>query len=767
VNRKLLFGAFLTLLSAGISAQHPSIGGYNVYYGHLHNHSNVSGAVGTPATAYNYAKNTAHLDFLGLADHSSQISSAEWTDVKNQANSFNEDGIFATFYGFEWSSGGNYGHVAVVNTDDYCSTTSPTNTFAGLVNWLASRPDGIAFCNHPGREDDLKREFSHFTTTPSDQVVGMELWNKSTGFSTYYYNDGYTTGDNNKNYYEEANSKGWKIGASGSGDDHSGTWGTAQPYRLAILADTLTRASLLAAMQARRFFSTLDKNLSLSFKINGMEMGSTLIGSNYTAKIQAADTDGEIFNQVILYDQNHNSVNTWTLNTNIVDVSIDLNTVDGDFYYVKVRQNDGNEAISSPIWISGGAVNQYPSCSITSPGNASTFPAFDNITIDADATDADGYISKVEFYQGTSKLGEDLTSPYSFVWNNVPAGEFSLSIKAIDNKYATTTSAAVSLIVTPRPITVTANVMTKVYGDADPALTYQITSGALAGSDSFSGTLTRDAGENIGTYFISQGTLALNSNYTLTYEGTNLTITAKPITVTADMIKRIYGGTDSELTYRITSGGGLVGADAFSGALTRDAGEDVGTYQIRQGTLTLTSNYTLTYAGNDFTILARPITVTARKKTKVYGEDDPPLTYQITSGALIGTDSFSGALKREPGEGVGTYIITRGNLALSGNYKLTFVAAFFTITAHFEIKAYPNPFTDNIFFEMDFNNNANISLDIYNLRGSKIATVFSGNVEPDFYRFIYVPEHKVSGSLIYRLTVEGRKRATGKIIRTK
>ncbi len=48
-------------------------------------------------------------------------------------------------------------------------------------------------------------------------------------------------------------------------------------------------------------------------------------------------------------------------------------------------------------------------------------------------------------------------------------------------------------------MTVTADPQTKVYGDADPALTYQITSGSLAFSDEFTGSLTRDAGEDVGT----------------------------------------------------------------------------------------------------------------------------------------------------------------------------------------------------------------------------------------------------------------------------
>ena len=82
------------------------------------------------------------------------------------------------------------------------------------------------------------------------------------------------------------------------------------------------------------------------------------------------------------------------------------------------------------------------------------------------------------------------------------------------------------LTVNQRAITVTADPQMKAYGDADPTLlTYQITSGSLVTSDTFSGSLTRVAGENVGSYAIQQGTLALSSNYTLTYAGANLTIT--------------------------------------------------------------------------------------------------------------------------------------------------------------------------------------------------------------------------------------------------
>ena len=86
--------------------------------------------------------------------------------------------------------------------------------------------------------------------------------------------------------------------------------------------------------------------------------------------------------------------------------------------------------------------------SITSPVNNSSFTASANITITANASDADGSITLVEFYNGSTRLGSKSAAPYSFTWNNVGAGTYSLTVIATDNQNAKTTSAAISISVT-------------------------------------------------------------------------------------------------------------------------------------------------------------------------------------------------------------------------------------------------------------------------------------------------------------------------------
>src|SRR5207244_8889129 len=124
-------------------------------------------------------------------------------------------------------------------------------------------------------------------------------------------------------------------------------------------------------------------------------------------------------------------------------------------------------------------------------------------------------------------------------------------------------------------------------------------------------------------------------------------------TVTPDAGQhKTYGSSDPALTYG--SAPALIGSDSFTGALSRDAGSNVGLYNINQGTLALSTNYTLAFtAGVKFEIKTLTVTVTPDAgQHKTYGAADPTLTYGFAP-ALITGDSFSGTLVRDDGATVG------------------------------------------------------------------------------------------------------------------
>ena len=107
---------------------------------------------------------------------------------------------------------------------------------------------------------------------------------------------------------------------------------------------------------------------------------------------------------------------------------------------------DANVTLQAAALSAPGA-NNPPSVTITSPSDNADFSAGSNITISAGASDSDGTIAKVEFFQGAAKLGESSSSPYSLTWSNVPPGNYLLTARALDNGGATRTSAPVEVFV--------------------------------------------------------------------------------------------------------------------------------------------------------------------------------------------------------------------------------------------------------------------------------------------------------------------------------
>lgn len=122
---------------------------------------------------------------------------------------------------------------------------------------------------------------------------------------------------------------------------------------------------------------------------------------------------------------------------------------------VTVASNGGRDFWNNALYYNSSAdigAHEYsgstvssPAVTITSPANNATLPV-GNVTIDATASDTDGSISKVEFYEGYNLLGEDVAAPYSFTWSGATQGGHTLTAKAIDND-GNATSASINITV--------------------------------------------------------------------------------------------------------------------------------------------------------------------------------------------------------------------------------------------------------------------------------------------------------------------------------
>ena len=250
---------------------------------------------------------------------------------------------------------------------------------------------------------------------------------------------------------------------------------------------------------------------------------------------------------------------------------------------------------------------------------------------------------------------------------------------------ATQTTAAVkkAASVTPAPAS-------KVYGSVDPAL-----SGALSGflvADGVSASYSRAAGETVagGPYHIT-ATLSAGAgvldNYSVTNNGADFTIKARPATWTTNPNSKTYGNADPSPP-TTGSGSNFVAADEVTASYSRAAGETVagGPYHI---TATLSpagvlDNYTIANAGADFSIAKRSATWTTNANSKTYGDADlSPLTTGSGSN-FVAADGVTASYSRVGGETVagGPYHITATLGAGAGvldNYSITNNGADFTI----------------------------------------------------------------------------------------
>jgi hypothetical protein len=122
------------------------------------------------------------------------------------------------------------------------------------------------------------------------------------------------------------------------------------------------------------------------------------------------------------------------------------------------HDNDGATRTSAAVTVTvKSASNQAPSVSISSPAAGASFTAPANIAIQATSGDADGRVTRVDFYRGTTLIGSDSTAPYSVTWTGAPVGTYTLTAKAFDEDGASRTSSAVSVTVnsaTSRPTSV-------------------------------------------------------------------------------------------------------------------------------------------------------------------------------------------------------------------------------------------------------------------------------------------------------------------------
>lgn len=331
---------------------------WNIYFGQLHAHTNLSDGTGSVEEAFDHASKVEDLDFFAVTDHSDSFDnadagaigadgrsiSADWAAGKQAAASVtNED--FVGLFGFEmtWPEDKQLGHISTFNTPGWQTRDQEDfeNVPTALENYykaLTTVPGSVSQFNHPDIIHGDFERFDHYSPEYDEAISLLEIAGED--------------GAVDCEYYHLALDKGWHVAPTNNQNNHNGQWGDASRARTVILAETLTEEALYDAMKDRRVYATQDSDLTVYYTLNGAVMGSILPKSE-EAEITvflSDPTDEAIGNVEVVADGR--TVLTEQVGTPAQ--MLELSVPGGySYYYLRVTQPDGDVAVTAPVWMDG------------------------------------------------------------------------------------------------------------------------------------------------------------------------------------------------------------------------------------------------------------------------------------------------------------------------------------------------------------------------------------------------------------------------------
>ena len=332
---------------------------WNLYFGQLHAHTDISNGAGSVEEAFQYASQVDGLDFFAVTDHSDSFDnadmgaidadgadiSADWAAGKQAAASVT-NGDFVGLFGFEmtWPEDKQLGHISTFNTPVWQTRDQADfeNVPTALENYykaLTAVPGSVSQFNHPDTVHGDFERFDHYSPQYDAAVSLLEVAGE----------DGVVDCE----YYDLALDKGWHVAPTNNQNNHNGQWGDASEARTVVLAKSLTEEALYAAMKDRRVYATQDSDLAIYYELNGTVMGSIIPKSESAAvTVFLSDpTDEAIGNVEVVTDGGAVLVSEYVETPSQV---LELPASGGrSYYYLRITQPDGDVAVTAPVWMDG------------------------------------------------------------------------------------------------------------------------------------------------------------------------------------------------------------------------------------------------------------------------------------------------------------------------------------------------------------------------------------------------------------------------------
>lgn len=358
---------------------------YQAYFGQLHSHTQYSDGSGTLASALEYIKGlnaSANIQFVAFTDHSNYFdksgaanpegalydmskatdySRGLWSEYKGAIADFNavNGSSLLALGGFEMTWSGGPGHINTFNTAGIVSRNnsvlnnktadSGMKAYYALLS-QAEGVDSISQFNHPGKTFGNFSDFAYYDPVIDSRMYMVEVGNGEGQIGAGGYYPSYEQ-------YIMALDKGWHLAPTNNQDNHKGRWGNANDARDVIITDDFSEAGIYEAIRAMRMYSTEDKNLELTYTVNGLMMGSSIkteeVPDKLLLEVTVTDPDKtDTISKVEVVVNSGKVVHTWNdpaeLAKGILSVSLDP---DYSYYFIRVTQGDGDLAVTSPVWV--------------------------------------------------------------------------------------------------------------------------------------------------------------------------------------------------------------------------------------------------------------------------------------------------------------------------------------------------------------------------------------------------------------------------------
>ena len=349
-----------------------TLNGYNLYFGQLHSHTDISDGAGSVTEAFTHAAGVANLDFLAVTDHSNSFDNESdsqvdlGTDLTNVSNEWKEGhqaakdattDDFVGIYGFEmtWSDG--FGHINTFNTpgfesrsnSEFGNKSGSTEGYQNYYDKLVEVKDSLSQFNHPGTTFGDFQDFAFYDSQVDQRITLIEVGNGEGAIGSSGYFPSYE-------YYTRALDKGWHVAPTNNQDNHKGNWGDSNTARSVVLASDLTEKGIYDAIRNYRVYATEDNDLSIRYDLNGNAMGSILSkqenGVTLTAQITDPTDPADMKVEVIV--NGGLVIGTQTLSGGSGTVTFTFDSNDYSYYYLRITQADQNIAVTAPVWTGEG-----------------------------------------------------------------------------------------------------------------------------------------------------------------------------------------------------------------------------------------------------------------------------------------------------------------------------------------------------------------------------------------------------------------------------